>query len=245
MVSNTDVQLIKVHGEKPYENISEIGVRDWILSARANINAPNYFIPPASTLVNVFSTTPAIACDLARNVVYLAYKTTGTIANGQKISDMGLNDIVFSAIRTDGTVAWVTQNFVYNQLNANFNSEISMDVDTFGVPYIGIRGTDINNDERLVFYRLNPENGTSAWEYLNVTNNVYLLNYYIATPTEFTSISSITSAAPYSAPSLNIAKNNILFLAVNSDNGKQMDIVAVNPTAKYNQSGSGTITNVD
>jgi hypothetical protein len=24
-----------------------------------------------------------------------------------------------------------------------------------------------------------------------------------------------------------------------------MDIVAVNPTAKYNQSGSGTITNVD
>ena len=246
MVSNTDVQLVKIHGEKPYENVSEIGVRDWILSARANINAPNYYIGGAtSTLVNVFNTTPAIACDLARNVVYLAYKTTGTVDNGQKISDIGLNDIVFSAIRADGTILWTTQNFVYNQLNASFDSEISMDVDIYGVPYIGVRGTDVNNTSRLVFFRLNPDTGAPAWEYAKVTNNIYLLNYYIATPTEFSAISSITSAPSYSVPSINIAKNSILFIAVNTEGGKKMEIVAVNPTAKYNQTGSGTITNVD
>jgi hypothetical protein len=245
MQSDTDIQIVKIKGTKPYPTVSEIGVREWILSASTNINAPNLYDSSGNIVNNIFNTSPAIVCDPTKDKIYIAYRTTGTVSNGDKLSQTGLNDIVVACIGTDASLIWTKQVYEYNQLNGNFDNGLTIDIDIYGALYVGSRGSDLNGTPRLVFYRIDPSTGNPLWEYLKVTNRTLLLNYYIATPSEFSAVSTISSAAPYSVPDINISKNNKLYISVNTDNGKQFEIIAVNPTQKYNQTGSGIITNVD
>jgi fibronectin type 3 domain-containing protein len=241
-----DVEVVKIVQRKVHERLPPTPVREWVLSGRSIINAPN-----------ASNTNPSISLSQTEPAVLLGFCTTGLVPGGSsKCSPTGNADIVFVSIALNGNIRWIQQNNQYNRFNYNVDS-MQLRVDSRGTTYAIARGAEHVSSitgtydilPRTTIYALNPKTGIPLWEYLSIRSQngipttPTVLNYYILTDTYYSESAAINVGENYSsisAPSIAADKGDLMYAAT-VINASSLYIASVIPFDQIIQDTYGII----
>ena len=181
-----DVEVVRLHIEGAPLRV----VRDWILSATVPINS-------AGT-----NAQPALACDISRNLIYLAFTATAAVPGGQKTATG--SDIVFASLNADGTLNWLLQQPEYNEATYRYSS-IDMpllSLDRYGNVFMAAHAVNEGTgNDQIVMIKINPGTQT-GWYFRTDIANVY--RSYIPAADYETPFQALLATSAYSAPGITI-----------------------------------------
>ena len=191
MQGTNDVEVIRLRTEGSPVRI----VRDWILSATTNINSIG------------INDQPHIVCDPVRNVAYLTFTATEAVPGGAKTA--AISDIVFAAIKSDGTVQWLLQQEEFNESTYRYRSvdHPMLALDDNGALFATAHAiTDSTSDDMILMIKINP--GSQKGWYFRVTiAEVY--RSYIPAANFATPFQALNATSGYSAPVIAIQSGHL------------------------------------
>jgi hypothetical protein len=226
IVGMTSVEVVKFHAEQPFPPWATIGVRDWVLSSKTQLN-----------IIGQYHSDPYILFDPIRKQIYLAYCVSPVVNSPGRI--------VFVCIDTEGNQRWFKNNDIFNQQCAGkvLRNPI-LTLDSAGTLYAAVSASYQGISESILF-RINTVSGDSLWQILNFfTPNTAptLLNTYtpMSTLTEQYPSVVYTSADSFSPPSLASVSVGNLTLGIYRE-PNQFHILSFSPIQQYTYPTSGTI----